>query len=254
MVNAATKNGSSNGVHAEAATITEHDLLWTGLPPSIIKELEKPLDPSLVSQRKGRAGRTYSYIEGHTAIDPANKVFGIGGWGYEVAGDVSLREIENVDPKTGEVSRIRAYSAPVRVTVPGVPPRTDIGFHVVVEESGEGHETACKGAVTDGLKRALHSFGDRLGNGLCGEHPTTGRPAPESDGSGADESLAPALRSTLLRLGMMQGFGEEQIRAAVKAKTNSDLDAVPASELIRLVEGATEKLHRSQQTEGQEAA
>ena len=128
-------------------------------------------------------------------------MFGIRGWGYEVAGDVSLREIENVDPKTGEVSRIRAYSAPVRVTVPGVPPRTDIGFHVVVEESGEGHETACKGAVTDGLKRALRSFGDRLGNGLYGEHPTTGRLAPESDGSGADESLAPALRSTLLRLG-----------------------------------------------------
>ena len=33
------------------------------------QELEKPLDPSLVSQRKGRAGRVYSYIEGHTAID-----------------------------------------------------------------------------------------------------------------------------------------------------------------------------------------
>ena len=254
MVDAATKNGSSNGVHPDAATLSEYDLLWSGLPPSIIKELEKPLDPSLVSQRKGRAGRVYSYIEGHTAIDQANKVFGIGGWGYELAGDVSLREIENIDPKTGEVSRTRAYSAPVRVTVPGVPPRTDIGFHVVAEESGEGHETACKGAVTDGLKRALRSYGDRLGNGLYGEHPAAGRPAPESDGSGADESLASPLRSTLLRLGMMQGFGEEQIRAAVKAKTKRDLDAVPAGELIRLVEGATEKLHRSQQTEGQDAA
>ena len=56
MVNAATKNGSSNGVHAEAATITEHDLLWTGLPPSIIKELEKPLDPSWCPSAKAAPG------------------------------------------------------------------------------------------------------------------------------------------------------------------------------------------------------
>ena len=254
MVNAATKNGSSNGVHPDAATVSEHDLLWSGLPPSIIKELEKPLDPALVSQRKGRAGRVYSYIEGHTAIDQANKVFGHGGWGYELAGDVSLREIESIDPKTGEVSRIRAYSAPVRVIVPGAPPRTDIGFHVVAEDNGDGHDTAIKGAVTDGLKRALRSYGDHLGNGLYGEHPATGRPTPENGSVDADDSLAPRLRSTLLRLGMMQGFDEAQIRAAVKAKTKSELDAMSASELIPLVEGATEKLHRSQQTEGQEAA
>ena len=253
MVNAATKNGSANGVHADA-TVSEHDLLWTGLPPTVIKELEKPLDPALVSQRKGRAGRVYSYIEGHTAIDQANKVFGFAGWGYEIAGEVTLREIESIDPKTGEVSRIRAYSAPVRVTVPGAPPRTDIGFHVVAEENGDGHDTALKGAVTDSLKRALRSFGDRLGNGFYGEHPATGRSTPENVDSGADDSLAPALRNTLLRLGMMQGFGEDQVRAAVKAKMGKDLDAVPASELIPLVDGATEKLHRSQQTEGQKAA
>ena len=42
----------------------------------MVTELEKPLDPSLVSQRKGRAGRTYQYIEGHTVIDQANRIFG----------------------------------------------------------------------------------------------------------------------------------------------------------------------------------
>ena len=125
------------------------------LSPKVVSELEKPLDPSLVSQRKGRAGRTYQYIEGHTVIDQANRIFGFAGWGYEVVGDVTLREIEQVDRKTGEMSRIRAYSAPVRVTVPGAPPRTDIGFHAVAEETAEGHDTACKGSVTDGLKRAL---------------------------------------------------------------------------------------------------
>ena len=67
MTNATTKNGS-NGVHPDAAITPEHDLLWDSLSPKVVSELEKPLDPSLVSQCKGRAGRTYQYIEGHTVI------------------------------------------------------------------------------------------------------------------------------------------------------------------------------------------
>ena len=213
MTNAATKNGS-NGVHPDAAITPEHDLLWDSLSPRVVSELEKPLDLSLVSQRKGRAGRTYQYIEGHTVIDQANEIFGRGGWGYELVGDVTLREIDSVDPKTGEISRIRAYSAPVRVTVPGVPPRTDIGFHAVAEETAEGHDTACKGSVTDGLKRALRSFGDQFGNCLYGDQAATGQPAKQDS---AADSLAPSLRATLIDLGAMQGFDEKQVRAAVRA-------------------------------------
>ena len=85
MVNGTVKNGS-NGVHPEAAVANEHDLLWNSLPPAVTKELEQPLDPSLVSQRKGRAGRFYSYIEGHTVIDQANRIFGFSGWGFELVG------------------------------------------------------------------------------------------------------------------------------------------------------------------------
>ena len=234
-VNGASKNGS-NGVHREAAvTVDDHDLGWDALPPAVTKELERSLDPALVSHRKGRGGKTFSYIEGHVAIAIANQVFGFGGWGYEVVGEINLREIETVDRGTGEVTRTLAYSAPVRVTVPGAPPRTDVGFHAVTDESADGHETALKGAVTDGMKRALRSFGDALGNGLYGEHPTAVR-------SGSADSLAPALRSTLVRLGVMQGFGEEQVRAAVRAKTGRDLDEVTAAELAPLIEGAAGKL------------
>ena len=85
------------------AIVGEHELLWDGLPPAVTNSLGQPLDPALVSQRKGRAGRTYDYLEGHVVIDQANRVFGFGGWGYELAGDVTLRQIENVDTKTGEV-------------------------------------------------------------------------------------------------------------------------------------------------------
>ena len=67
-MNGTNRNGSGNGVHRDAAIVNGHDpasdLLWDGLSPAVTNALEQPLDPGLVSQRKGRAGRTYSYIEG----------------------------------------------------------------------------------------------------------------------------------------------------------------------------------------------
>ena len=237
-INGAAKNGN-NGARAAASVAGDHDLLgWDALPPTVTAELARPLDPALVSQRRGRGGKTFHYIEGHVAISEANRIFGFGGWGYEVAGEIALREIETVDRGTGEVTRTLAYSAPVRVTVSGAPPRTDIGFHAVTDESADGHETAIKGAVTDGMKRALRSFGDAFGNGLYGEHPAALQ-------SGSADSLAPSLRATLVRLGVMQGFDEAQVRAAVRAKTGRDLDEVTAAELTPLVEGAAEKLGQS---------
>ena len=253
MLNGATKNGTSNGVHKDAAIVSEHDLLWDGLTPAVTRALAQPLDPTLVSQRRGRAGRTYSYIEGHTAIDQANRVFGYGGWGYELAGDVTLRRVENVDPKTGEVRVMHAYSAPVRVTIPGAPPRTDVGFHTVTDETGEGHETACKGAVTDGLKRALRSFGDAFGNGLYGEQPSeeargrrqAGGQQDRSTGGTSndnDDTYVVKLRSRLVELGVQQGFDEQQVRAAVRKQTNRDLEDLPAAELNSLVQRAARKV------------
>ena len=263
MLNGTHKNGngSSNGVHKDTTIVNGHDsaldgglaLLWDDLPPAVTTALEQPLDSALVSQRKGRGGRTYSYIEGHTVIDQANRIFGYGGWGYELVGDVTLRRIENMDATTGEVKRIHAYSAPVRVTVPGAPPRTDVGFHSVVEETGEGHETACKGAVTDGLKRALRSFGEAFGNGLYGEQPTVeakgrGTAAGHQHGTDADTSndnddtYVMKLRSRLVKLGVEQGFDEQQVRDAVRKQTNRELDDLAAAELTSLVKRAARKV------------
>ena len=138
--------------------------------------------------------------------------------------------------------------------MPGAPSRTDVGFHPVTDESAEGHETAFKGAVTDALKRVLGSFGDRFGNGLYGDPPTSARssrgPEPASrtqqrSGEPAsqppprrqvvqraaepqqeDDPNAQNLRSQLIELSSQQGFSEEQVRAAVRAKTGRALDAL----------------------------
>ena len=201
------------------------------------------------------------------AIDQANRIFGYGGWGYELTGDVTLREIEHVDAKTGEVTRAHVYSAPVRVTVAGALPRTDIGFNAVAEDNADGHETAIKGAVTDGMKRALRSFGVQFGNGFYGDQPAeeaggrrtaarqTGRnggasrpqraPAQAKAASGPDN--VPALRKRLVGLGAAQGLDEEQVRTAVANRTGKGLDDLTAAELAPLVEAAAKKLQETQQ-------
>ena len=38
-----------------------------------LNELRKPLDPKLVSDRKG-SGKKLRYLEGHVAIDQANRI------------------------------------------------------------------------------------------------------------------------------------------------------------------------------------
>ena len=259
---------NGNGHKPDAALdATHHELLWDGLPPAVTNALGQPLDPALVSQRKGRAGRTYDYLEGHAVIDQANLIFGFGGWGYELAGDVTLRQIENVDTKTGEVKTTSFYSAPVRVTVPGAPPRTDIGFNAVAEDNADGHETAIKGAVTDGMKRALRSFGVQFGNGFYGDQPAeeaNGRrlAARQTGGNGGNSppqrapaqaraatgpDNVPALRKRLIEIAVEQGFDEDGVRAAVKNKTGKDLESLDASELAPLVEAAAKKLQETQQ-------
>ena len=271
-------NGNSNGHHPNGAgnglvhvngngrkpdvlAIDEHNILWDGLPPAVTKSLAQPLDPALISQRRGRAGMIYHYLEGHAVIDQANRIFGFGGWGYDLVGEVTLRQLESVDPRTGEVKTSSAYSAPVRVTVVGAPSRTDVGFHAVTEETPDGHDTALKGAVTDGLKRALRSFGVQFGNGFYGDqvdHGVRFQPQQVQTQAGGDpekakpnphskNSQAEMLRNRLLELGAAQGYNEQQVRKAVQARTGMDLEALEAAELAPLVKAAANKLNRMQQ-------
>ena len=263
----ASRNG--NGHRPDAAPVSstgqaiagEHELLWDGLSPAVTKALAQPLDRSLVSTRQGRAGRIYEYLEGHVVIDQAGNIFGRGGWGYDIVGDVTLREIETVDSATGEVKRGQAYAAKVMVTVPGALSRTDVGFHAVAEETVDGHETAYKGAVTDALKRALRSFGDQFGNCLYGDQTVKAPPRPErvpartngvtgqsrAQSKGHSESQVEKLRERLMELCFKQGFDEAQVQVAVQRQTGKSLDDLTAEELEPLVEAAAKKLNRMRQ-------
>ena len=239
MSNATHSDATRNGVPAAPADLAPMapnagpppDGQGAGLAPAVAQQLDAPLDPSLVAQRKGRAGHTFPYLPGRVAIQQANRLLGFGGWGYDLVGEVVPRELTTRDAQTGAVEHATAYTATVRLTVPGVPPRTDVGFQVVAEDSAQGHETAYKGAVTDGLKRALRTFGAQFGNDLAG-----------GGGTAAAAATAASLRQTLLALGASQGFAAAQVRAAVRQRLGQDLDAVPAAKLLPLVEGAARKL------------
>ena len=271
-------NGANNGlVHGNGhkpddAIVTEQELLWDGLSSAVTQALSQPLDSALVSQRKGRGGRTYDYLEGHVVIDQANRIFGHGGWGYELVGDVTLRRIETVDSRTGEVSVALVFSAPVRVTVAGALPRTDIGVHPVTEDTAEGHDTAIKAAVTDGLKRAFRSFGGRFGNSLYGDQsqanapakpksvpvqaPANGKPAearpkgPVQQAQGRrNDAQAETLRKRLIEIAIEQGFDVGGLQTAVVNRTGKSIDDLTAEELGPLVEAAANKLRQMKQAQ-----
>ena len=265
----AAMNG--NGHKPDAAIVSEHELLWDGLSPAVTQALGQPLDPELVSQRKGRGGKSFDYLEGHAVIDQANRIFGFGGWGYELVGDVTLRRIETVNPQTGEVKVEQGYSAPVRVSVAGALPRTDIGVHPVAEDNFDGHDTAMKAAVTDGMKRAFRSFGAQFGNGFYGDQPQVGNqpqpqrvPAPsngrsvqsQSNGNSSRsqandraDAQAEKLRKRLIEIASEQGLDEDQVRTAVVDRTGKSIDELDAADLGPLVEAAANKLRQMQQAQ-----
>ena len=261
---------NGNG-HKPDAAIDGHDLLWDGLSPVVTQALGEAIDPNIVSQRKGRGGKTFDYLEGHVVIEQANRIFGYGGWGHELVGDVTLRQVETVDPDTGEVKTSLGYSAPVRVTVAGARPRTDIGVHPVAEETFDGHDTAIKGAVTDGMKRAFRSFGVQFGNGFYGDQqPAAAAPKPErvpppakgrsgntnSNGNSGQKQVgdrtkaqAEKLRKRLFEIAADQGLDEDQVRTAVVDRTGKDIADLTAAELGPLVEAASNKLRQKQQAQ-----
>ena len=260
-------HANGNGHKPDAAIPAEHELLWDGLPPAVTQSLGQPIDASLVSQRKGRGGRTFEYLEGHAVIDQANRIFGFGGWGYELVGDVTPRRIETVDGQTGEVKVSLGYSAPVRVTVAGALPRTDIGVHPVTEDNFDGHDTAMKGAVTDGMKRAFRSFGLQFGNGFYGDQPSASAPQPErvpaqpqARGNGRaaqaqtqakdhSDAQADKLRKRLIEIAVEQGLDAEQVGTAVVNRTGKSIDDLTAAELGPLVQAAAAKLRQIQQAQ-----
>ncbi|XP_067685170.1 uncharacterized protein [Haliotis asinina] len=129
---------------------------------AIQNALRQRLGPEFISQRTGAAGLKLAYIEGWRLINLANETFGFNGWAHSV----SHQTVDFVDHNNGRF--YVGVSALVKVQLKDGVYHEDIGYGVSegLRSKALSIEKARKEAVTDGLKRALKSFGNCLGNCL----------------------------------------------------------------------------------------
>lgn len=128
-------------------------------------KLAQDLPKGAVKHRE-QAGQSLSYVDGHYAITRANDVFGHDGWSHEVR---SIAEVyRGTRPGKEGDNVVMVYEAHVAVTALGVT-REDVGIgqcDAGPRALAQGIEKGRKEAVTDGLKRALRTFGPSFGLAL----------------------------------------------------------------------------------------
>jgi len=129
---------------------------------AINKALKLRLGPNFVSQRPAPGGQKVNYIEGWRSISLANDIFGYNGWSHSIVSQT----IDFVDHNQGRF--YVGVSAIVKVQLKDGSYHEDVGYGVSegMRSKALSLEKAKKEAVTDGLKRALKSFGNALGNCL----------------------------------------------------------------------------------------
>lgn len=126
--------------------------------------LDAPLDGRVIKERQGAGSKMLKYIDGRTAIETANRIFGKGKWGFRIVARTHER-IENKDGTWKEY-----FTADIELYVLGNPfPFPGDGIGAVKSQTVEGIEMARKDAVTDALKRALCYYGDQFGLALRDE-------------------------------------------------------------------------------------
>ncbi|PGH16447.1 hypothetical protein AJ79_01778 [Helicocarpus griseus UAMH5409] len=124
--------------------------------------LDKRLGPEYISSRQGPGGQRVHYLAAEKCINLANEVFGFNGW----SSSIRNIQIDFVDenPNTAKISL--GLSVIMRVTLKDGTYHEDIGYGHCENSKSKAlaFEKAKKEGTTDGLKRALRTFGNVLGN------------------------------------------------------------------------------------------
>lgn len=193
--------------------------------PKTIAQISEGLDERYAGLTYLKGG--FEYIPWNLAAGAANRVFGIDGY------DVELVSVE----EKGE-----GYAAKVRVTVrPSDAPaffREGIGYNEVQGQGGRAHDTAVKGAASDGLNRALKLFGPAFGLHLYdkGDSPESGT-APTPNNNTATQP-----RPVQSSGGSDRGPSEGQLRfAASLGYTAEEFTAMPWQERKGILDNKVRK-------------
>lgn len=137
--------------------------MWTAQEiATIASRLDKQLGPEYISARAGPGGQRVHYLTAEKCITLANEVFGFNGWSSSIQ-NIQV-DFADENPQTQRVSI--GLSVIVRVTLRDGTYHEDIGYGSIENAKGKAmaFEKAKKEGTTDGLKRALRSFGNVLGN------------------------------------------------------------------------------------------
>lgn len=205
-------------------TITEHQR----------RQLSEDL-PRDVVRTRDQAGQRLSYVDGWYAVSRANEVFGPDGWSYAVR---EVREVyRGTKPGKGtDENTVIVYEALVAVTALGIT-REDVGIgqcDASIRALAQGIEKARKESVTDGLKRALRTFGPSFGLALY-------------DKDQRDVGLSRAamdLRADLEHAADVDAW-VQQHGAAVRALADDERDELRALVMRRREEAAREAAGRA---------
>lgn len=130
------------------------------LDNEVILELAQPLDPKRVTVGKSGPLNGIKYLEGEDVIRTANRIFGYGGWGFELQAQPWI--VEAGEQGTNH-TKYEVWAAHGRLSVAGGGAFADVGTCVRQGLGSGGLEMAIKGAVTDCVKRCLRNYGDQFG-------------------------------------------------------------------------------------------
>ncbi|KAK0384915.1 hypothetical protein NLU13_7394 [Sarocladium strictum] len=136
---------------------------WTAKDiATIASKLDKQLGPEYISARSGPGGIKVHYLTAEKCITLANEVFGFNGWSSSIQ-NIQI-DFADENPQTQRVSI--GLSVIVRITLRDGTYHEDVGYGSIDNARGKAmaFEKAKKEGTTDGLKRALRSFGNLLGN------------------------------------------------------------------------------------------
>ena len=156
-------------------------------------ELNKKLDPSAIKPApKGKFG---DYVDGYHVISEANRIFGNGGWSYEITRlQQSHAATVTLTGQNGPYEQFRcSYVCTVKVTVGDTfKEGSAVGMgNGKPENMGDVIESAVKEAETDALKRALRTYGNTFGLALYDKsRENVGYDLPPFDAVAAHDRLA----------------------------------------------------------------
>ena len=167
---------------------------------AISVDLNKKLDPAAI--KPAPQGKFGDYVDGYHVISEANRIFGNGGWSYEIT---RLQETHRATVQTarGEQARV-SFLCTVKVTVGDVfKEGSAVGMGSGKPENmGDVIESAVKEAETAALKRALRTFGNTFGLALCDE----GRENVGVEASGAEAASAIEQINSLADIAALQAW------------------------------------------------